>query len=97
MHYQKKKKGLLLCVNLILEMYLTVAWLTVSYFLTGNFEYRVTEESLMDRLTTNTRVACQSIHQNCRSVNAFHLLVPVLIVMPYDHIHFILTISLQNF
>uniref|UniRef100_A0A0D3EG30 Serine aminopeptidase S33 domain-containing protein n=1 Tax=Brassica oleracea var. oleracea TaxID=109376 RepID=A0A0D3EG30_BRAOL len=30
------------------------------------FEYRVTEESLMDRLTTNTHEACLSIHENCR-------------------------------
>ncbi|KAG5376980.1 hypothetical protein IGI04_041576 [Brassica rapa subsp. trilocularis] len=32
----------------------------------GKFEYRVTEESLMDRLTTNTHEACLSIHENCR-------------------------------
>ncbi|KAI3692573.1 hypothetical protein L6452_32390 [Arctium lappa] len=32
----------------------------------GNIEYRVTEESLMDRLTTNTSAACQLIPQNCR-------------------------------
>ncbi|XP_024963130.1 uncharacterized protein LOC112503299 isoform X2 [Cynara cardunculus var. scolymus] len=32
----------------------------------GNIEYRVTEESLIDRLTTNTRAACQLIPQNCR-------------------------------
>ncbi|CAN8299360.1 unnamed protein product [Cochlearia groenlandica] len=32
----------------------------------GKFEYRVTEESLTDRLTTNTHEACLSIHENCR-------------------------------
>ncbi|KAF5815297.1 putative feruloyl esterase [Helianthus annuus] len=32
----------------------------------GNIEYRVTEESLMDRLTTGTCAACQLIPQNCR-------------------------------
>ncbi|XP_076899001.1 putative uncharacterized protein YDL057W isoform X1 [Bidens hawaiensis] len=32
----------------------------------GNIEYRVTEEGLMDRLTTNTSAACQLIPQNCR-------------------------------
>ncbi|XP_015884500.3 uncharacterized protein LOC107420128 isoform X3 [Ziziphus jujuba] len=32
----------------------------------GKFEYRVSEESLMDRLTTDTRAACLSIHENCR-------------------------------
>ncbi|XP_020877226.1 uncharacterized protein LOC9307575 isoform X2 [Arabidopsis lyrata subsp. lyrata] len=32
----------------------------------GKFEYRVTEESLMDRLTTNAHEACLSIHENCR-------------------------------
>ncbi|CAH8303595.1 unnamed protein product [Eruca vesicaria subsp. sativa] len=32
----------------------------------GKFEYRVTEESLVDRLTTNTHEACLSIHENCR-------------------------------
>ncbi|KAG2334261.1 hypothetical protein Bca52824_005441 [Brassica carinata] len=32
----------------------------------GKFEYRVTEESLVDRLTTNTQEACLSIHENCR-------------------------------
>ncbi|XP_048332167.2 uncharacterized protein LOC107420128 isoform X1 [Ziziphus jujuba] len=34
--------------------------------LIGKFEYRVSEESLMDRLTTDTRAACLSIHENCR-------------------------------
>lgn len=33
----------------------------------GRLEYRVTEESLMDRLTTDTRGACQSIPKSCRS------------------------------
>lgn len=32
----------------------------------GKFLYRVTEESLMDRLSTDLRAACQSIHENCR-------------------------------
>ncbi|KAB2080041.1 hypothetical protein ES319_A05G043100v1 [Gossypium barbadense] len=32
----------------------------------GQFEYRVTQESLMDRLTTDIRAACLSIDQNCR-------------------------------
>ncbi|KAL5559443.1 hypothetical protein UlMin_035654 [Ulmus minor] len=32
----------------------------------GKFEYRVSEESLMDRLTTDTREACLSVDQNCR-------------------------------
>uniref|UniRef100_A0A803QTN1 Serine aminopeptidase S33 domain-containing protein n=1 Tax=Cannabis sativa TaxID=3483 RepID=A0A803QTN1_CANSA len=32
----------------------------------GKFEYRVTEESLMDRLTTDTLEACKSIDHNCR-------------------------------
>ncbi|KAM7252640.1 hypothetical protein ACFE04_008149 [Oxalis oulophora] len=32
----------------------------------GKFEYRVTEESLMDRLTTDTKGACLLIHENCR-------------------------------
>ncbi|KAJ4908506.1 alpha/beta-Hydrolases superfamily protein [Raphanus sativus] len=32
----------------------------------GKFEYRVTEESLVDRLTTNTHESCLSIHENCR-------------------------------
>ncbi|XP_009802768.1 putative uncharacterized protein YDL057W isoform X1 [Nicotiana sylvestris] len=32
----------------------------------GRLEYRVTEESLMDRLTTDTRGACLSIPQSCR-------------------------------
>lgn len=32
----------------------------------GQFEYLVTQESLMDRLTTDTRAACLSIDQNCR-------------------------------
>lgn len=38
------------------------------FFVAGKFEYRVTEESLMDRLTTNTLEACLSIHENCRSI-----------------------------
>ncbi|KAL2511616.1 alpha/beta-Hydrolases superfamily protein [Abeliophyllum distichum] len=32
----------------------------------GKIEYRVTKESLMDRLATDPRVACQSIHPSCR-------------------------------
>ncbi|KAK6248956.1 hypothetical protein QUC31_020521 [Theobroma cacao] len=32
----------------------------------GKFEYRVTEESLMDRLTTDTHASCLLIDQNCR-------------------------------
>ncbi|KAL3500763.1 hypothetical protein ACH5RR_039856 [Cinchona calisaya] len=32
----------------------------------GKTEYRVTKESLMDRLTTDTHAACQRIHKNCR-------------------------------
>ena len=36
----------------------------------GKFEYRVTEESLMDRLTTDTHAACLLINQNCRLENA---------------------------
>ncbi|KAJ9183587.1 hypothetical protein P3X46_007419 [Hevea brasiliensis] len=32
----------------------------------GKFEYRVTEESLMDRLTTDTHAACLSIQPKCR-------------------------------
>ncbi|OMO86556.1 hypothetical protein COLO4_21072 [Corchorus olitorius] len=32
----------------------------------GKFEYRVTQESLMDRLSTDTRAACLLIDQNCR-------------------------------
>ncbi|WCJ29609.1 alpha/beta-Hydrolases superfamily protein [Euphorbia peplus] len=32
----------------------------------GRFEYCVTEESLMDRLTTDTHAACLSIHPDCR-------------------------------
>ncbi|KAL8195786.1 hypothetical protein R6Q57_025539 [Mikania cordata] len=32
----------------------------------GNIEYRVTEEGLMDRLTTNTKAACKLIPQKCR-------------------------------
>ncbi|XP_020597016.1 uncharacterized protein LOC110036823 isoform X2 [Phalaenopsis equestris] len=33
---------------------------------TGKFEYRVTEESLMDRLTTDMRAACHAIDKKCR-------------------------------
>ncbi|KAL3650746.1 hypothetical protein CASFOL_007149 [Castilleja foliolosa] len=32
----------------------------------GKVEYRVTKESLTDRLTTDTRYACQTIPQSCR-------------------------------
>lgn len=32
----------------------------------GTFLYRVTEESLMDRLTTDTHAACLSIQKDCR-------------------------------
>ncbi|PKA61154.1 hypothetical protein AXF42_Ash006050 [Apostasia shenzhenica] len=32
----------------------------------GNVEYRVTEESLMDRLSTDMRVACHAIGNECR-------------------------------
>ena len=39
---------------------------SLPFFVAGKFEYRVTEESLKDRLTTNTHEACLSIHENCR-------------------------------
>ncbi|XWS17633.1 hypothetical protein CRYUN_Cryun33cG0084100 [Craigia yunnanensis] len=32
----------------------------------GKFEYHVTEESLLDRLTTDSHAACLLINQNCR-------------------------------
>ncbi|CAI9755714.1 unnamed protein product [Fraxinus pennsylvanica] len=32
----------------------------------GKIEYRVTKESLIDRLATDTHAACQSIHPSCR-------------------------------
>ncbi|KAK4599077.1 hypothetical protein RGQ29_009232 [Quercus rubra] len=32
----------------------------------GKFEYRVTEESLMDRLSTDSHAACLLIHPDCR-------------------------------
>lgn len=35
-------------------------------FRAGKFKYRVTEESLMDRLTTDTHAACLSIQPECR-------------------------------
>ncbi|ESQ41263.1 hypothetical protein EUTSA_v10015401mg [Eutrema salsugineum] len=38
---------------------------TVVNILGRKFEIRVTEESLMDRLTTNTHEACLSFHANC--------------------------------
>lgn len=41
-------------------------WLNFIVF-AGKFLYRVTEESLMDRLTTDTHAACLLIHQDCRS------------------------------
>ncbi|WJX28339.1 hypothetical protein P8452_17075 [Trifolium repens] len=33
---------------------------------TGSFDYRVTKESLMDRLSTNMHEACQQIDKECR-------------------------------
>ncbi|WZZ05112.1 hypothetical protein YC2023_091033 [Brassica napus] len=36
-----------------------------SFCVVGKFEYRVTEESQKDRLTTNTHEACLLIHENC--------------------------------
>ncbi|KAK6927272.1 Serine aminopeptidase, S33 [Dillenia turbinata] len=38
----------------------------------GKFQYRVTEESLMDRLTTDTRSASLLISRNCRSDTTDH-------------------------
>lgn len=37
------------------------------YVFVGKFQYRVTEESLMDRLTTNTHATCLLIQKDCRS------------------------------
>ena len=34
----------------------------------GKFQYRVTKESLMDRLSTNVRATCCLMPENCRSV-----------------------------
>lgn len=37
-------------------------------YISGSFDYRVTEESLMDRLGTNMHEACLQIDKECRSV-----------------------------
>ncbi|KAF3447539.1 hypothetical protein FNV43_RR12725 [Rhamnella rubrinervis] len=53
----------------------------------GKFEYRVSEESLMDRLTTDTRAACLSIHQNCRVLTvhgSMDKIVPVEDAFEFD-------------
>ncbi|KAL2545020.1 alpha/beta-hydrolase superfamily protein [Forsythia ovata] len=53
----------------------------------GKIEYRVTKESLMDRLATDTRVACQSIHPSCRVLTIHGTLdefVPVEDAMEFD-------------
>nr|GMD48807.1 putative esterase [Ipomoea batatas] len=54
----------------------------------GKVEYRVTEESLRDRLTTDTRLACQTIPLSCRSricytFNGYEFLQPKEILQHY--------------
>ncbi|XP_059642650.1 putative uncharacterized protein YDL057W [Cornus florida] len=53
----------------------------------GKLQYRVTEESLMDRLTTDTHAACLSIHESC-SVLTVHgsmdEIVPVQDAMEFN-------------
>lgn len=58
------------------------------YKFSGKVEYRVTEESLRDRLTTDTRLACQTIPLSCRSricytFNGYEFLQPKEILQHY--------------
>lgn len=41
---------------------------SLSYYTIGELEYRVTEESMKDRVNTNMREACLSIDASCRLV-----------------------------
>lgn len=53
----------------------------------GKFLYRVSQESLMDRLSTDMRAACRSIHGNCRVVTVHgseDQLVPVTDALEFD-------------
>ncbi|KAL9227242.1 hypothetical protein vseg_002959 [Gypsophila vaccaria] len=44
----------------------------------GKFQYRVTEESLMDRLSTDIRGACHLIHDNCRILTVHGSMDPIV-------------------
>lgn len=56
-----------LCHQEILRTIVIVNWPdNLPFLFAGKFEYRVTEESLMDRLTTDNLAACLGIHQDCR-------------------------------
>lgn len=61
----------------------------LTFFLfTGKFEYRVTEESLMDRLSTDTHAACLLIHPDCRSVIPISLITAsAMFVMLHNRLH----------
>lgn len=47
-------------------LYISVCLDIIVSNIVGRLEYRVTKESLMDRLTTDTRAACLAIPQSCR-------------------------------
>ncbi|XP_044464206.1 uncharacterized protein LOC123194835 isoform X2 [Mangifera indica] len=54
---------------------------------TGKFQYRVTEESLMDRLTTDNLAACLTIHLDCRVLTvhgSMDRIVPVDDALEFD-------------
>ncbi|KAJ0091411.1 hypothetical protein Patl1_13041 [Pistacia atlantica] len=53
----------------------------------GKLKYRVTEESLMDRLTTDILAACLTIHQDCRVLTvhgSMDSIVPVDDALEFD-------------
>lgn len=51
----------------MLEFRITIYACWHVYIFAGKFQYRVTEESLMDRLTTDTHATCLLIQKDCRS------------------------------
>ncbi|KNA24374.1 hypothetical protein SOVF_016080 [Spinacia oleracea] len=55
----------------------------------GKFQYRVTKESLMDRLSTDMRAACHLIPENCRVLTvhgSMDQIVPVKDALEFDKI-----------
>lgn len=65
----KFKKGELytltfLLISIVVECYTSQQY--VAFLVVGKIVYRVTEESLMDRLNTITHLACLSIPESCR-------------------------------
>jgi pimeloyl-ACP methyl ester carboxylesterase len=64
--YIDVKDGIVIALRFSCTVIRTLVLLSMYWFVTGDSGYRVTEESLMDRLNTDMHEACLKIDKECR-------------------------------